>query len=204
MTGVAGTTAPAVRIDACLPSDELARLDPHPELDMFRTPAAQLAALVGIAADRDGCVTTARRDDTLVGYAAFHPPSDVELWSEDRSGRLIELGAVEVAPSLRGERLAERLLEESFAGGRYDATVVFATMYVWHYDLKRTGLSDFGYKRLLDKLYRKAGMTPFTTSDPEIRSSAANELMARIGPEAPGEVVAEFHRLRSKPTFWGV
>ncbi|MFO7544911.1 MAG: hypothetical protein R6W77_05390 [Trueperaceae bacterium] len=192
----------------------LAGLTPHAQLDRFRPPPQQLKALVDIAADPRGCVTgsvLANRapndadqdgtDDLLVGYAAFHPPSDVESWGDDRSGRLVELGAIEVAPDLRGQRLAERMLETSFAGGRFDDTVVFATLYVWHYDLARTGLGDLAYRRMLERLYRSAGLVPYPTGDVEVRSSAANALMARVGPDAPEDVVAEFHRLRKRGSF---
>ena len=213
-------------IHPCMTAATLEGLTPHAQLDRFRPPAQQAKALVDIARDPRGCVTAAvltqpgthdpapprAREpehepehepgrDRLVGYAAFHPPSDVESWGDDRSGRLVELGAVEVAPELRGQRLAERMLDASFAGGRFDDTVVFATLYVWHYDLARTGLGDLAYRRMLERLYRSAGLVPYPTGDLEVRSSAANALMARIGPDAPEEVVAEFHRLRKRGSF---
>ena len=171
----------------------------HPELDVFRGPEAQREAVIDIAADPDGCAFVAEDGSRTVGYLTFHPPGDLETWGDDRSGRLIELGAIEVAPSLRGERLGERLLEAAFADGRFDGTVVFATLYAWHYDLERTGLGPFAYRRLLEKLYRKAGLVAKPTSDPEIRSDGANALVVRIGPEAPEEVVREFDRLRVRP-----
>ena len=195
--------AGAARIEACTAAEALARLEPHPSIDMFRPAAKQHQALVGIARDVQTCVSVAVDGATMVAYAAFHPPSDVESWGDDRTGRIIELGAVEVAPPYRGQHLAERLLAASFADGRFERTVVFATMYVWHYDLKRTGLNDFAYKRLLERLYRSAGFEPFNTADAEVRSSAANQLMARIGGDADPAVVEEFHRLRTRPRFFG-
>ncbi len=188
-----------LRIVVCAESDELRRLSPHPQLDLFRPPHQQLAALIDIAGDEFGCVTALQDDEQLFGYVAFHPPTEVESWGDDRSGQLIELGAVEVAPDQRGQRWAERLLLASFEGGRFDHTVVFATLYSWHYDMKRTGLGDVAYRRMLERLYRSAGLTSFATSDEEVRSSAANALMARLGPAAPESVVAEFHRLRKTP-----
>lgn len=44
-------------------------------------------------------------------------------------------------------------------------------------------------------------MVPFATSDPEIKSSAANQLMARVGLNTPAEVKAEFDRLRLRPVL---
>lgn len=191
------------QVEACVGAEALSALTPHPGIDMFRPSAKQHQALVGIARDAQSCVSVAVDADAMVAYAAFHPPSDVESWGEDRTGRIIELGAVEVAPPYRGQHLAERLLSASFQNGRYEDTVVFATMYVWHYDLKRTGLNDFAYKRALERLYGSAGFVAFPTADAEVRSSAANQLMARLGSRADPAVVEEFHRLRTRPRFFG-
>jgi acetoin utilization protein AcuA len=188
---------PDIAIETCVLEQRLEPLGMDETLEMFRKPEAQKQALQEIIRD-GGCVTLAVSDKTVIGYAAFHHPSEVESWGEDKTGKLIELGAVEVSYHYRGQKLAEQLLLETFKTGRFDDTIVFATMYFWHYDLKRTGLTDFAYKRLLDKLYRKAGMLPFATTDPEIKSSAANQLMARVGPNTPAEVKAEFDRLRLK------
>lgn len=197
--------APAVDADqelvitAGIPAGALAALAIHPSLDRFRAPEKQLRALVDIAADPAGCVVAAVKGGILVGYVAFHRPTAVESWAADRTGELVELGAIEVAPDLRGQNLARRLLQASFAEGRYDDTVVFATLYAWHYDLRRTGMTDLAYRRMLERLYRSAGLEPFPTSDEEVRSNVANALMARIGEGAPAHVVAEFHRLRKAP-----
>jgi len=184
------------RIVVAASPEFLRGLTPHDQLDRFRDPAGQLDALVSIAADPQGTVTALVRDDMLLGYAVFHPPTEIEAWGYDRTGQILELGAIEVAPSERGQRWAERLLQASFDGGRFDHTVVFATLYSWHYDLARSGLGDLAYRRMLERLYGSAGLELFGTTDEEVRSSPANALMARIGSRAPEEVVAEFHRLR--------
>ncbi|MGL4610044.1 MAG: GNAT family N-acetyltransferase [Trueperaceae bacterium] len=193
-------TTQLINIEPCLEAQHLATFRMDNTLDMFRKPQAQKTALLEITKE-GGCVTVAQVNTIIVGYGTFHHPSDIESWGEDRTGKLIELGAVEVSEHYRGQKLAERLLQATFATGKYDDTIVFATMYFWHYDLKRTGLSDFAYKRLLEKLYRKAGMVPFATTDPEIKSSAANQLMARVGPHTPADVRAEFDRLRLRPVL---
>jgi acetoin utilization protein AcuA len=153
---------------------------------------------VAIAQEPGGCVATAilASENQLVGYAAFHRPSGIETWGDDRSGKLIELGAVEVAPGMRGLRLAERLLAAAFSDGRFDDTVVFATLYRWHYDLERTGLGELGYRRMLERLYASVGLHPMPTNDVEVGSDHANRLVARIGDEAPPDVISEFQRLR--------
>jgi acetoin utilization protein AcuA len=166
---------------------------------MFRPAAEQHRALIALADAPRCCVSILVDDGEIVGYAAFHPPSEGELWGGDRTGKLIELGAVEVDPRYRGQSLAKRLLQASFAGGRFDDTIVFATLYLWHYDLKHSGLDAFQYQQMLVRLYRSVGMERFRTSDPDIRLSQANALMARIGPACPPEVKAEFDRLRTQP-----
>lgn len=185
-----------VILEACSPSEVLGGLQADPELDTFRPAREQLRALRELAVEPGSCVSTAVVAETLIGYASFHRPAPPELWSQDRTGLLLELGAIEVAPRWRGQKLAERLLQVSFAGGRFDATIVFATMYVWHYDFPRTQLGRLGYRRALQRLYEGAGFETFDTSDPEISSSPANALMARIGSRAPSELRAEFDRLR--------
>lgn len=194
----AGLGQGSVVIQVPTPAATLKAQEPHPGLDTFRQPHAQLESLVAIAEEPFGCVASARLvgENQLVGYAAFHRPSGIETWGEDRSGRLIELGAIEVAPGMRGLRLAERLLAAAFADGRFDDTVVFATLYRWHYDLDRTGLGGLGYRRMLERLYATVGLLPLPTNDVEIASDHANRLVARIGPQAPPEVVSEFQRLR--------
>src|SRR5690554_5023707 len=89
-----------VIIEAQTSAAALMAMEAHPGLDTFRPPQAQLAALIAIAQEPFGSVATARDSgkNQLVGYAAFHRPSAVETWGEDRTGQLIELGAVEVAP----------------------------------------------------------------------------------------------------------
>src|SRR5690606_8004469 len=167
-----GGPAHEVTITASTASERLRSLTAHPGLDTFRPPAAQLESLARIAEEPNGLVTTAVEEDegVLVGYAAFHQPTGIETWGEDQSGRLIELGAVEVAPGMRGLRLAERMLNAAFAGGRFDDTVVFATLYRWHYDLDRTGLGELGYRRMLERLYASVGLVPMPTDDVEVGS----------------------------------
>jgi acetoin utilization protein AcuA len=194
-----GTVAAPAQIVPQASAELLSQLRAHPQLDLFRKPEQQLQALVSIAADPRGLVTALLRAKQLLGYVAFHPPTEIEAWGDDRTGQLLELGAIEVAPQERGQRWAERLLAASFAYGRLDHSVVFATLYSWHYDLKRTGMGELAYKRMLERLYRSAGLRPYATTDEEVRSGPGNALMARIGPNAPQAVIDEFHRLRNLP-----
>lgn len=189
----------APTLEVCASAARLAGLTISPALGIFRPAAQQHQALILLAHDPNCCVSILVAAGQLIGYAAFHPPSAIERWGDDRTGQIIELGAIEVDPCCRGQNLATRLLQASFANGRFDHTIVIATMYACHYDLQRSGLNEFQYKELLQNLYRSVGMEPYRTSDPEIRLSAANALMARIGPGCPAAVKAEFERLRTQP-----
>jgi acetoin utilization protein AcuA len=173
----------------------LQRLEMDSSLNVFRTPERQLEALVGIAQDSLGCVCFARLAHRLVGYATFHPPDDIERWSGASVPGLIELGAVETSRLHRGRHLARHLLEVAFATGRFEDKVVIATIYHWHFDLEGTGLTTYAYKKLLERLYNSVGMQVFKTDDPEL-DFPGNSLMARVGPRASVELVAEFERLR--------
>ena len=164
-------------------------------LDLFRPPALQARALHDIAALPRGRVIVAERAERTVGYLTFHPPSEVERWHGDRSGCLMELGAIEVAPAERGQHVGARLLDEGFRGGVYDGTIVYATLYRWQYDLARTGLGPIAYRRLLLRFYAHAGLHEVATNDPEILEDRANALLARVGAHAPLAVRAEFARL---------
>lgn len=181
---------------ACADAERLAGLPFSVDLDTFRAPASQQAALAEIAAEDACCVTLVLEAGEIVGYASFHPPAPPERWSQDRTGRLLELGAIEVIPRLRGQKVAERLLKLSFASGRFDDTIVLALIYVWNFDLRRVPLGALGYRRLLERLYRKAGFERFETDDPEVLASPANALMARTGSQAEAGLKAEFDRLR--------
>jgi acetoin utilization protein AcuA len=179
----------------CTSPDGLERFEIDPSLNIFRPALLQQHALVGIAADLEGCVTIAKLGYRIVGYAAFHPPDKIERWSQSNVPGIIELGAVETSVAHRGRHLARKLLETAFATGRFDDKVCIATIYQWHFDLDGTGLSTYQYRRLLERMYGSVGFTVYKTDDPEIQYDPGNALMARIGPRASPEVIQEFKRL---------
>lgn len=185
-----------IELWACAAPEAIARLEPDESLSSFRPAPQQLAALVGIAGLREGCVTLARLEHRLVGYAAFHPPDEIERWSGSREPGLLELGAVEASRAHRGRHLGRRLLETAFTTGRFEDKVVVATLYAWHYDLDGTGLSTRAYRRLLERLYGSVGFRAVATDDPEVAHSPNNSLMVRVGPRAPEPLMAELERLR--------
>ena len=167
-----------------------------PELDLFRPPRLQRDALQDVTRLASGRVLVAEREGRTVGYLTFHPPGGVDA-TDARLG-IIELGAVEVAPSERGRRVGERLLHAGFADGAYDDAVVFATLFSWHYDLARSGLGPVAYRRMLLRFYARVGLEPVSTSDPEVLEDRANALLVRIGPRAPASAIEVFERMRTE------
>jgi len=187
---------PAAELCICCDAERLERHPFDPDLDVFRPPQRQHEALVKLVRSGDGCVSAAFAEGRTVAYVALQKPDPFERWSDDPSGRIWELGAVEVAPAWRGRGLALRLLEQTFATGFFDDKVVIAQLLSWHYDTERSGVSPYTYREALIRLYRKVGFRVWRTDDPEIAGRIENALMARIGPVAPPETVERFHKLR--------
>ena len=56
----------------------LLKLEMHSDLDAFRRPGDQHKALVEIAGLPEGRIIISRTNDTIVGYATFHYPDEIE------------------------------------------------------------------------------------------------------------------------------
>ncbi|CAM3640923.1 MULTISPECIES: GNAT family N-acetyltransferase [Saccharibacillus] len=181
--------------------EDLDKLTLHPQLDAFRRPAEQHAALVEIAGLPEGRIIAAVEGETVVGYVTFHYPDEYERWSEGKMDDLIELGAIEVANDYRGEGLSKKLLEIAFSGGQLDNAIVFTTEYYWHWDLESTRLSVWDYRKMMEDLMKNVDMVWFATDDPEICSHPANCLMVRVGRYVPQDSVEDFDRLRFRQRF---
>lgn len=187
-----------VRVEGPVRPDVLKKLRLHEDMNTFREPAKQHAALVEIAALEQGRIYVARVGELVVGYVTFHPPDIYERWGQTGLNNLIELGAIEVTPRWRGKGLSTALLEQAFSGSWVEEKIIFATEYYWHWDLKGTGLTVWQYRNLMENLFRKVGLEPCNTDDPEICSHAANMLMVRVGKKVCREDILEFERVRMR------
>jgi len=168
----------------------------HAELDAFRRPKDQLAALLEIADLPEGRIIIARDADTIVGYVTFHYPDEMERWSEGGLLDLIELGAIEVANAYRSMGIGKKLLALAFDENQFANIIVYTTEYYWHWDLQSSGLNVWQYRKMMQALMESVGMTLFATDDPEICSHPANCLMVLIGQEVPHSSIERFDRLR--------
>lgn len=170
-------------------------------LKAFRTPEKQHEALVNVAKLEESRIIAAMEDNTIVGYAVYLYPDEVERWSQYRFDNLIELGAIEVSRDFRGHSLAKEILKVSMMDESVEDYIIITTEYYWHWDLRSTGLSIWEYRDIMEKVMNSGGLIWYATDDPEISSHPANCLMARIGSRVSNESVHEFDRVRFRNRY---
>ncbi len=190
-----------VFIEGPISPDVLATYEMHPELTAFRQPKEQQAALIEIAALPEGRIIIVRDEDMIIGYTTYLYPDPLESWSSGNMENLIELGAIEVAPSYRGGNIGKNMLKLAMLDDAMEDYIIITTEYYWHWDLKRTGLNVWKYRDMMEKMMNAGGLVYFATDDPEICSHPANCLMARIGSRINLIDVQKFDRLRFTNRF---
>ncbi|PAV30133.1 N-acetyltransferase [Virgibacillus profundi] len=183
-------------IEGPLNSKELENFYFHEHLTAFRPAEKQFKALLGIADFPEGRIIIARTEDTIIGYVTYLHPDPMERWSEFKMKDLIELGAIEVIPKYRGAGVASGLLKLSMMDDFMENYIVISTEYYWHWDLDRTRLSVWDYRKVMEKMMAAGGLLPAPTDDPEIISHPANCLMVRIGKNVSEESIKQFDKLR--------
>lgn len=188
-------------IEGPIPAKELANLEFHGDLVSFRPAPEQHRALVEIADLPEGRIIIAREDNVIVGYVTFLYPDPLERWSEGNMNDLLELGAIEIIPRLRGQGVGKALLKVSMMDDAMEDYIIITTEYYWHWDLKGTGLSVWDYRKVMEKMMNSAGLEWYATDDPEICSHPANCLMVRIGKRVSQESIQQFDKLRFKNRF---
>ncbi|KPB05378.1 GNAT family N-acetyltransferase [Bacillus sp. CHD6a] len=188
-------------IEGPVTPEKLASYEFHKDLVAFRPPEQQRKALIEIAGLPEGRIIIARTHDTIVGYVTYLYPDPMERWSEGKMENLIELGAIEVVPEVRGSSVGKSLLQVSMMDDMMENYIVITTEYYWHWDLKGTGLNVWEYRKIMEKMMNAGGLEYFATDDPEISSHPANCLMARIGKNIDQESVQRFDQLRFHNRF---
>ncbi|MBH0230171.1 GNAT family N-acetyltransferase [Halobacillus yeomjeoni] len=185
-----------VVVEGPLTSEELSQYTFDKKLTSFRPSEKQFEAIKSIADFEEGRIIIARNNENIVGYVTFLHPDPLERWSEGNMDNLIELGAIEVIPDFRGERIGSRLLKISMMDEFMENYIIISTEYYWHWDLKGTGLNIWDYRKVMEKMMASGGLTPTPTDDPEIISHPANCLMVKIGRNVSEESIEEFDTLR--------
>jgi acetoin utilization protein AcuA len=198
---IAAPHGPTIIIEGPVSAESLSSLTMHPQLDAFRRPREQHEALIEITELPEGRIILARDGNTIVGYVTFHYPDEIERWSEGNMEDLIELGAIEVADDYRSLGLGKKLIQLAFKEEQLENVICFTTEYYWHWDLEKSGLNVWEYRKMMEKLMQCVDMVWFATDDPEICSHPANCLMVRIGKRVPLSSVEKFDHIRFHQRF---
>ena len=180
------------------PAEQVARLGIDDGLGFFwhKRPDLQHQALVKIAALPDGNVTLAYNEGrVIVGYVTVSLPDVDTRWGRDHIADLYELGGIEVARSWRGCGLSRALLTALFADGGYDRAIVLATGYRWCWDYESSGMGVREYRDVLHRTMQRAGFEFFDTDEPNIAWYPDNALVARVGKQAPNDLLKKFKAL---------
>jgi acetoin utilization protein AcuA len=195
------TSEGIVVVEGPVSPEKLAEYEFHQDLVAFRPGPQQHKALIEIAQLPEGRIIIARHDQTIVGYATFLYPDPLERWSEGKMDDLIELGAIEVIPQFRSFAVGKNLLIVSMMDDAMEDYIIITTEYYWHWDLRRTGLNVWEYRKVMEKMMNAGGLEWYATDDPEISSHPANCLMAKIGKRIGTESIQKFDKLRFMNRF---
>ncbi|MCM3739386.1 GNAT family N-acetyltransferase [Oceanobacillus luteolus] len=190
------TTKGPITIEGPLSSEQLKKFNFHEKLIAFRPAKKQFEALLQIADFEEGRIIIARTEEMIVGYVTYLYPDPLERWSTFNMEELIVLGAIEIAPEYRGERVASNLIKVSMMDDFMENYIIISTEYYWHWDLEGTKLSIWDYRKIMEKMMASGGLSPAPTDDPEIISHPANTLMVRIGKNVSTEAIEQFDKLR--------
>lgn len=195
------TTHGKIIIEGPISKERLEHYHFHEDLVAFRQPKEQHKALIGIAQLPEGRIIVARDQNTIIGYVTFLYPDPLERWSEGNMEKLIELGAIEVIPAFRNNKVGKHLLEVSMMDSYMENYIIITTEYYWHWDLKGTGLTIWDYRKVMEKMMNAGGLEVLSTDDPEINSHPANCLMVRFGKHTTNDDIQTFDHLRFRNKF---
>lgn len=173
------TSKGKVHFEGPVTADYLGQLVMNENMSHFRPPEKQIEALKTITGLPHGMIFIARYENEIIAYVTFHYPDNYSRWS--KHPRVLEMGGIEVSPDWRGERIGGVLMKHSFSHKILDQFIVITLEFCWHWDLKGTNLSIWGYQDMLSRLFGKVGLVLVTTDDPDITEHPANVMMGKIG-----------------------
>jgi acetoin utilization protein AcuA len=181
-------------VEGPVPAEVLEQLTFDDDLRAFRPPKRQKEAIIEISQLPEGRIIIARIGNTILGYVTFHPPDSFERWAKGPA-ELLELGAIEVSPKVRGLGVGKKLLKVAFSDPTMENYIVIATEYYWHWDLEKTGLRVWEYRELMDRLMSSAGLYIRETDDEEICAHPANMLSVRYGKNLSPSTIEHFESI---------
>ncbi|SHN04915.1 GNAT family N-acetyltransferase [Gracilibacillus kekensis] len=190
------TNGATIVLEGPVTSHKLTNLTMNKELTAFRPPTEQLNALMEIATLPEARIFIATVDQEIIGYVTYLHPDPIERWSKYPYENILELGAIEIAPAYRGNKLASRLIELSMKDENMEDYIILSTEYYWHWDLNYSKLSVWDYRKIMEKMMKAGDLYPAPTNEPEIMAHPANCLMVRIGKHVNKKEIEIFDRLR--------
>ncbi len=96
--------------------------------------------------------------------------------------------AIEVSAHWRRLGIAHQLLSLTLEHDVVEEMILVALGLSWHWDIKGSGLSAFGYRSLLRKVFDPYGFFECMMDEPNVRMDPANLLLVRIGRRVEQEV----------------
>lgn len=162
----------------------------------YRSIISGVETLATVAALPDANVTIALSPaGQIIGYIECSYPDAIEGWRDNEDGLCYELGAIEVSRNWRRLGLGRAMTALILADPFIETKIFFLTGYSWHWDLDQTRLSTYAYRNMLVRLFRPFGFRVYLTTNPEIRMSSANVLMARIGQQITTTQIERFQKM---------
>jgi hypothetical protein len=166
-----------------------------------RLPEREHALLLSLAQQPETMLTLAyTAAGKIVGQASLAP---VDQWWQG-IGNAYEI-AVEVSSGWRELGLAHQLLSCALEFESVEEFLILGFGFSWHWDCEGLGLSRFGYRELIARLFAAHGFVEYLTCEPSIRMDPANILLARLGNHVEGESMNRFfQRLLQSETLPGM
>jgi predicted N-acetyltransferase YhbS len=183
------TPAGSLILQSFCPPSLVASLKADSGLHAFaRVPEKEHQLLLGIA-ERSDCVLTLAYTSSgeIVGQVTLAP---LDHWWQG-IGNAYEI-AVEVSTSWRRMGIAHHLLSLALAFESLEEYLIIAFGLSWHWDYARLGITPFGYRGLIARLFAAHGFSEYLTSESNIRMDPANILLARLGSRIAEENINRF------------
>ena len=161
-----------------------------------RLPEREHALLLSLAQQPETMLTLAyTAAGKIVGQASLAPVN--HRWQG--IGKAYEI-AVEVSSGWRKLGLAHQLLTRALTFESVEELLILGLGLSWHWDYEGLGISRFGYREMIARLFAAHGFAEYLTSEPNIRMDPANILFARLGSQLERESISLFfqHLLRSE------
>ncbi len=153
-----------------------------------RLPEREHALLLQLAQRPDSAVTLAYTPaQEIVGQATLAPADGT--WAGN--DYVYEI-AIEVSANWRRLGLARHLLNAVLSLHNLEDLIILAIGLSWHWDVEGLGLTRFGYRQLIARLFASYTFVEYATTEANIMMDPANILLARIGRNASAETLNHF------------